>query len=172
MSLGKVAAAVCCAGVLAVQAWVICTTTAYHEYYWPFLNYPMYSRSYAAGEQIRHARLMLRPCDRPDQPVEMTFREAHLIRFVFQFRVYRAANILRNTTPNAARSAAISLAGLAHRHIPVSACRMEVWIQLFRIGPDGLELPGTEWLPYIGWDVRNGVITDPAFPPAQTRAST
>jgi hypothetical protein len=163
MSLGKVTAGIFCAGVLAVQTWVICTTTKYHEYYWPFLNYPMYSRAYDAGQQIRHARLMLRPCDRPQQPVEMTFREAHLIRFVFQFRVHRAANMLRNTTPVAARNAAVSLARLAHRHVPTPTCRMEVWVQLFRIGPDGLELPGSEWIPYKGWDVRDGVITDQAF---------
>ncbi len=169
MSLGKVVAAVYCAGVLAVQAWVICTTTAYHEYYWPFLNYPMYSRSYAVGQQIRHARLMLRPCDRPDRPVEMTFEDAHLIRFVFQFRVHRAANILRNTTPTAARNAAVSLARLAHRHVAAPTCRMEVWVRIFRIGPDGLELPGTKWIPYIGWEVRDGVITDPAFVAAQPR---
>jgi hypothetical protein len=40
---------------------------------------------------------------------------------------------------------------------------MEVWVRIFRIGPDGLELPGTEWIRYVGWDVRDGVITDPTF---------
>jgi hypothetical protein len=45
MTFGTAAAALYCAGVLAVQAWVIASTSDYQEYYWPFLNYPMYSRS-------------------------------------------------------------------------------------------------------------------------------
>jgi hypothetical protein len=48
---------------------------------------------------------------------------------------------------------------------------MEVWLQLFRVGPGGLELPGTPWQRYVGWEVRDGVITDSAWvrPPERRR---
>ena len=36
-------------------------------------------------------------------------------------------------------------------------------MQFFRIGPDGLELPGTPWMPYLGWNVSEGIITDSAL---------
>jgi hypothetical protein len=163
MSPGKVVAAVYCAGVLAIQAGVICTTAEYHEYYWPFLNYPMYSRSFGMGEQIRHARLMLQPCDSSTPPIEMTFQDAHLTRYEFQYRVHRAAGARKNTSPNAARNARLSLTELAHANMRVPICRMDVWMKLFRIGPDGLELPGTPWMPYLGWNVRGAVITDSAL---------
>jgi hypothetical protein len=106
---------------------------------------------------------MLQPCERSAPPVEMTFRDARLTRYEFQYRVHRAAGARKYTTPKAARNARISLAQLAHENVPVPTCRMEVWMKFFRIGPDGLELPGTRWMPYLAWNVRDGIITDSAL---------
>jgi hypothetical protein len=163
MTFGKAAAALYCAGVLAVQAWVIASTSDYQEYYWPFLNYPMYSRSFEMGGQIRHARLVLHPCDPDQPPIEMTHEHARVTRYEFQYRVHRAAGARKNTTPEGARRARIALTRLANDYVPVRTCRMEVQLKLFRIGRKGLELPGTAWLPYIGWNVRDGTIADPAW---------
>ena len=161
MTPGKLFAAVYCVGVLAAQAWVIWPTTRSRAYYWPFIDYPMYSWSFDQGERISHARLMLQPCDRTRSPAEMTFREAHLTRYAFRDRVLRAAGA-GNASAEDARRARISLARLAHEHGSVPTCRMEVWMQSFRIGARGLELPGSAWTPSVGWGVNAGVLTDSA----------
>jgi hypothetical protein len=161
MTPGKVFAAAYCVGVLAAQAWAIWPTTDSHAYYWPFIDYPMYSWSFDRGERISHARMMLQPCDRTRSPAEMTFRDAHLTRHEFQDRVLRAAGA-RNASANVARRARISLARLAHEHGTVPTCRMEVWMQFFRIGANGLELPGSGWTPSVGWDISDGVVADSA----------
>lgn len=131
-------------------------------YYWPFVNYPMYSRSFEMGYQIRHPRLMLQPCD-SSAAYELTARAARLTQYEFRDRVLRAVGLQPNRTAEASRRTRIELAGLAARRAAAPVCRIEVWLQLFRIGPDGLELPGSPWRPYAGWEVRNGVITDSAW---------
>ena len=168
MSAGKLLAAVYCVGVLVAQAWVIWPTTRSRAYYWPFIDYPMYSWSFDQGERISHARLMLLPCDPTGSPAEMTFQDAHLTRHEFQDRVLRAAGA-RNASAEAARRARISLATLAHEHGPVAICRMEVWMQFFRIGANGLELPGSEWTPSVGWGVSEGVVVDSGAAPVPSR---
>ena len=162
MTTGKTAAALYCAAVLAVQIWVSLDRSGYRVYYWPFVNYPMYSRSFEMGHQIRHPRLMLQPCD-SSAAYELTASAARLTQYEFRDRVLRAAGLQPNRTAEASRRTRIELAALAARRAPAPVCRMEVWLQLFRIGPDGLELPGTPWRPYVGWAVRDGVITDSAW---------
>lgn len=162
MTPGKTAAALYCAAVLAVQIWVSLDRPGYRVYYWPFVNYPMYSRSFEMGYQIRHPRLMLQPCD-GSPTYELTARAARLTQYEFRDRVLRAAGLQPNRTHEASRRTRIELAAVAARSVPAPVCRMEIWLQLFRIGPDGLELPGTPWRPYVGWNVREGVIADSAW---------
>ena len=162
MTPGKTAAALYCAAVLAVQIWVSLDRSGYRVYYWPFVNYPMYSRSFEMGYQIRHPRLMLQPCD-SSAAYELTARAARLTQYEFRDRVLRAVGLQPNRTAEASRRTRIELAGLVARRAAAPVCRMEVWLQLFRIGPEGLELPGSPWRPYAGWAVRDGVITDSAW---------
>ncbi len=162
MTLGKTAAALYCAAVLAIQIWVSLDRSGYRVYYWPFVNYPMYSRSFEMGYQIRHPRLMLQPCD-SSAAYELTARAARLTQYEFRDRVLRAVGLQPNRTAEASRRTRIELAGLVARRAAAPVCRMEVWLQLFRIGPDGLELPGTPWRPYACWEMRDGVITDSAW---------
>ena len=169
MMQGKTAAALYCAAVLAAQTWVSLDRSGHREYYWPFVNYPMYSRSYDMGYQIRHPRLMLQPCD-GSAAYELTARTARLPQYEFRDRVLRATGLQPNRTAEASRRTRIELAALAARRAPAPVCRMEVWLQVFRIGPDGLELPGTPWKLYAGWTVRDGAITDSAWVrPAERR---
>jgi hypothetical protein len=162
MTPGKTAAALYCAAVLAIQIWVSLDRSGYRVYYWPFVNYPMYSRSFEMGYQIRHPRLMLQPCD-SSAAYELTARAARLTQYEFRDRVLRAVGLQPNRTAEASRRTRIELAGLVARRAAAPVCRMEVWLQLFRIGPEGLELPGSPWRPYAGWAVRDGVITDSAW---------
>jgi hypothetical protein len=161
MTPGKTAAALFCATVLAVQAWVSLDRWGYHAYYWPFVNYPMYSRSFDVGHEIRHPRLMLHPCDR-SQPYELTFRGAALTQYEYRDRLLRAAGLQPRLPQEVARRTPIQLAALAAARAPAPICRMEIWVQRFRIGTGGLELPGTPWRPHVGWVLRDGVITDSA----------
>ena len=94
---------------------------------------------------------------------ELTARAARLTQYEFRDRVLRAVGLQPNRTAEASRRTRIELAGLVARRAAAPVCRMEVWLQLFRIGPEGLELPGSPWRHYAGWAVRDGVITDSAW---------
>jgi hypothetical protein len=159
MTAGKIAAALYCAAVLGIQIWVSLDRAGYREYYWPFVNYPMYSRSFDPGYQIKHPRLMLQPCD-GSPPYELTFRAARLTQYEYRDRLLRAAGLQAHVSPDVAPRTRIQIAALVGARAPAPVCRMEIWVRLFRIGSDGLELPGTPWRPYVGWNVRHGVIAD------------
>ena len=159
MTPSKTVAALYCAAVLTAQVWVSLDRWGYRGYYWPFVNYPMYSRSFEMGYEIRHPRLMLHPCD-DDPAYELTFRAARLTQYEYRDRVLRAAGLQPDLPPDHVRGTRMQLAALAGARAPAPVCRMEIWLHVFRIGPQGLELPGRLWRPYVGWMMRDGVITD------------
>ncbi len=62
MTVAKVFAAVFCGSVILLQAYPILAGTHYNNYYWPFVNYPMYSDSHRMGESVSSLKLRAIPC--------------------------------------------------------------------------------------------------------------
>jgi len=61
-ALQKAGAVVVSALVLGLQLWAIVPRGHAMDWYWPFMDYPMYSRPHFAGETFRQHDLRLVPC--------------------------------------------------------------------------------------------------------------
>jgi hypothetical protein len=156
---GKVLAAGFCAIVLGLQAFAAFQRADADDVrYWPFLNYPMYAPSHQRGEQILKPRLFVAPCDSPTVRASRSFSDLHLPQYRFQETLLRAAT----GPPAVARRRAEQLRTQLSRYGSSRSCRMEIEIQSFTIGPNGLELPGSPWRLARAW-----TLSDSAAVPAK-----
>ena len=82
-TLKKCVASAFVLGVLLVQAWVIGPSRV-GGYYWPFMDYPMYSAPRALGEPYRDYRLALVPPGPGSDTIRAAASELGMEYFAFQ----------------------------------------------------------------------------------------
>jgi hypothetical protein len=149
MKLAKIVAALYCGIVLSLQSYAIFSTTRYNNWYWPFVNYPMYSDSFRPDESFLRVEVRAVPCDSPRQVLRLSEDDLHLKWAHFITLVKKSAAARRvdpDTEPQAgSESTAEPLLHFIATYVPRPVCRVQVWRQRYIIGPRGLEYPGQPW---------------------------
>jgi len=149
MKLGRIVATLYCGAVLSLQSYAIFSTTNYNNWYWPFVNYPMYSSSFHAGESFLRVELRAIPCDSPRDVFRLGEDDLHLKWLHFSTLVHKSAAVRRpdlDTEPQpGSESTTEPLLHFITTYVPRRVCRVQVWRQRYTIGPRGLEYPGQPW---------------------------
>jgi hypothetical protein len=149
MKLGRIVATLYCGAVLSLQSYAVFSTTDYNNWYWPFVNYPMYSNSFHAGESFLRVELRAVPCDSPRDAFRLGEDDLHLKWLHFSRLVHKSAAVRRadlDTEPQpGSDSTTEPLLHFIATYVPRHVCRVQVWRQRFTIGPRGLEYPGQPW---------------------------
>jgi hypothetical protein len=118
---------------------------------WPFLSYPMYSRSYSVGATFRLRELRARTCgERPQtwkvEPPTIGYRG---------FRYWGELSTIATDRPIARRYRA-DLSRLVSAHVAPRPCALQVWeraLVLTREGVDASALRNPRWTPLREWRV-------------------
>jgi len=149
MKLGKIVATLYCGAVLSLQSYAVFSTTSYYNWYWPFVNYPMYSSSFHAGDSFLRVELRAVPCDSPRDVLRLGEDDLHLKWIHFVRLVHTSAAVRRadfDTEPQpGSESTTEPLLHFIATYVPRHVCRVQVWRQRYTIGPRGLEYPGQPW---------------------------
>lgn len=151
MRPAKLFATLFCGSVLAVQSYEVFSSMGYNNYYWPFMNYPMYSNAHRVGASFDDVQLRALPCDNPRDTLRLQESDLHVMSSRYFGLIYGSAGLsgLRaRSAPNAD-----DLLGLITRYVPRPVCRVQVWQQKYNIGPRGLEYPGESWEIAREWEL-------------------
>lgn len=140
MKGAKLFATAFCAAVIACQAYAIFSRLGYNNWYWPFVNYPMYSDSHRRGESFSSLDLRVLPCSSEAKPLSVSSGELHVKWATFDRLLYEAAGLRDTTSPATAERASIRLHRLATTQLSMPVCAVELWRRTYTIGPQGLEL--------------------------------
>lgn len=165
----KLFAAVFIAGALGAQAWVIGPGTS-GSWYWPFLDYPMYSRSASPEEPFRERRLALVPLSSEGLPGD-TLRLASEEMGFYSFTLWSMAETIRRPAlehPDAdeaqAREARIRIARTAGEALGLDRFEVIIEEQAFEIGRDGLVSRDPPWIAVDSWVAGAETVTAPEDP--------
>ncbi|MEX1258358.1 MAG: hypothetical protein WEG36_12135 [Gemmatimonadota bacterium] len=157
------------AGVLGFQAWVIAPGTP-GGWYWPFLDYPMYSRSVLPETPYRERRLALVPLSSEGLPGDTLRLAAEQMGF-YSFTLRALAETIRRPAlehPDAdeaqAREARIRIARTAGETLGLDRLEVILEEQTFQIARDGLVSRDPPWLPVDSWVAGPETLTAPEDP--------
>lgn len=104
----------------------------YKGWYWPFIDYPMYSKPHYRGESFPMHELRVRPC-----AADSSIAVDHLTLGFRIFRFWRLLHSVADERPGAAE-ARQHLATAIRRKLPEPACGAEVWERRYVLGEEGL----------------------------------
>jgi hypothetical protein len=143
MNGGKVLAGAVIAGILGLQ--LAANLTAI-DWYWPFINYPMYSDAHYRGDVFRYYELRQQACRRALPPAPVGAGTLRLGRF-------RYLQMLEQIAGDTAQAAEfrVDLSRMARRYLEPPPCRLEVWERIVEIGPAGAHPERAEWRRAVAW---------------------
>jgi len=135
----KVAVSLLSAAVLGAQLVAIAPSAishnSYNTWFWPFLDYPMYSTAYVYSDAVVYFELRGQSCD-SQETVALSFEDLHMDRSSLQLLLHLAANEQLPST--AAGSSAIGLIDHVLQSRNGSAiCSAEVWEHRYEVTWDG-----------------------------------
>jgi hypothetical protein len=142
----KLAAIVLSASVLGAQLVAIAPSTlsnnTYNTWFWPFMDYPMYSTAHVYSDAVLYFELRGRSCD-SQQAIELSFDDLHMDRSSLQLLLHLAASeALRST--GAGSSATGLIDHMLQSRDGSAICSAEVWEHRQEItwnGPRGTRSP-------------------------------
>ena len=139
-------------------------------WYWPFMDYPMYSGSHPAGATVYQNRFVVSPCDSLAPPRVIPSRTMGVKPFDFQHLLDLAAAIQERypTSPESRDWAIAELSRLALIRVDGDNCGAGVEVRRHRIDPvAGYREP--LWEPVRAWPLDRGGTDTPA-PDSTTEA--
>ena len=147
--MSKVIACCVIAFVLGVQVWIIVPRQPkYRMWYWPFVNYPMFSSARYPGDGVDFWILHGVECSGKESTRELKHADLHIRTFNF-FATLRNAAKIANKDPQerqVALHAQQLLSRMLNKYFPGEFCSAQVWrrsaILDYRI--DTRELPEPE----------------------------
>ncbi|HEX5385191.1 MAG TPA: hypothetical protein VFW66_00675 [Gemmatimonadales bacterium] len=148
----KLLASLFCASILCVQAKEALSTFRYNNWYWPFVNYPMYSDSHRMGDSVVLVQVRAVPCGQASTGDTVTFGQFHVIRYNFEALIQRAAQF-PGWSAEQADTAQRTLDRLAQRNLNPSPCHMQIWARTIRIGRNGPDTTGSAPKLLRSWSV-------------------
>lgn len=125
------------AGVLGVQFWTIVPRRYNQAWYWPFMNYPMYSAAHYPGDEFGHYELWAGPADQPESMRPVSSRELHLTTFKLATALRMASNRDAAIVYGRDESASEFLGRLAAEHVTSPPLRLQIWQHTWTFGPAG-----------------------------------
>lgn len=137
--LRKYYAAAIIAGVLGAQFWVIVPRRYQQAWYWPFVNYPMYSTAHYAGEQFSERELWAGPAGEPERMRLVSNRELNLTPFKYARALRKATNRDDSIVSGSDETASEFLGRLVVERMPSQPVRLQIWEHTWTIGAGGLE---------------------------------
>jgi hypothetical protein len=150
------------AGVVGFQAWVIGPGTP-DGWYWPFIDYPMYSEANPPGTPYREWRVAVVPLP-PDAPPGDTLRADSFDLGIYYFTFYATMDGLRRRRGSSDEGAAAisasgrdSLTGSVARAFGLDGFELIVEERAFEITSEGLVSSDPPWVPVESWVVEDGV---------------
>lgn len=127
-------------GVLGIQFWTIVPDgTFHHWWYWPFLNYPMYSGARHPGEEYVRYELWAGPVGRPELLRPISQRELHLTTLVHGQALRVATNRDGPVIYGHEESASEFISRLVAQRMPAESIRLQIWEERWRSGATGGE---------------------------------
>ena len=164
MSFTKALAAAFCASVLALQAFPIIASLrhrgSYWNYYWPFVNYPMYSTTHKRGDSFSSLELRAVPCRPGVSAVPLSSVDLRIGYGPFERLLKQAAGLGDAPSPTSREHAANQLRGLAATQLLIPACSVQLWRRTYKIGPRGLESPDVPWQVAADWPLTASTSND------------
>ena len=141
------AAGLCCA-FLGFQMYVIVPPGGRsRDWYWPFVDYPMYSYARQPGRTFTNHQVRAFSCGPVSVAVVLSNKDLFVTKFVF-YRLLEAATGFRLSKPipqEASDRAAGRLAHLIRTKLADSYCGVEIWGRTFTIALQGLESADVPW---------------------------
>jgi hypothetical protein len=127
------------AGVLAVQLWRVALVGADSGWYWPFMDYPMYSEPHRYTETIVQRQMRGLPC-RGGEPVALHPDTLRAPRFLFWFLLadVAGASAAAARDPAVADSSRRLLTEIVRSGGDGRFCQVQLWEERHRFGPSGL----------------------------------
>lgn len=161
MGLPKVFAAAFCAAVISLQAYALIPGRGGNGWFWPFVNYPMYSRTHHLGDSFSRLDLRAVFCAPEVAARSISGEHLHVKWAAYKLTLLQAAGLLDTATPAAAEGAITRLRRLAATRLDFPACRLQLWTWKFTVGPQGLEPVDSTWRLAGEWSVGDTVPIQP-----------
>ncbi len=165
MGLPKVFAAAFCAAVVALQAYTMLPGRAGNGWYWPFVNYPMYSRTHRAGDSFSRLDLRAVPCTPGGAGRPISGEHLRVKWAPYKLMLLEAAGLRDTSTPEVAERAIARLRTLAATRLPFQTCRLQLWAWKFTVGPSGLEPTDSTWRLAGEWSLLDTTSSGPRTTP-------
>lgn len=127
------------AAILGAQFWVIVPRKWEQFWYWPFMNYPMYSTPHYPGDQFSRYELWAGPAGKPELLRLIPSEDLHLTTFKYSALLREAIERDRPAVWGADETASELLARLVAGLTPGQPVRLQIWQQTWTVGPSGLE---------------------------------
>jgi hypothetical protein len=117
---------------------------------WPFLSYPMYSRSHSPDKTVRMRELRVRTCGAGSRVWKV---EPSTIGYQAGYRYTGELGAIARGRPNARRYRA-TMSHLAGTHVEPRPCALQLWeraVTMTRDGVDPAALRTPRWVPLLEW---------------------
>jgi hypothetical protein len=153
MAIKKSFYAVVISSILGMQVYTILPGSP-EAWYWPFINYPMYSAPTRPGDKFRIDELRVIPCGQ-GSAIRLSHRDLHVTYFAF-------LNLLENATRRCrpgfkptehSQAATELLSRLIVTQSSISCSNLQIWSKNFVIGVNGVDKTDPPWELTCEWDL-------------------
>ena len=163
MRLRKAYAVAISAVVLGLQFWVIVPPRGYNAWYWPFVDYPMYSAPRYAGDQFRYHELRALPCDTAAPPLVVDYKRLRVTKFRFYALLAHSSRIVRaELTTDTSDTTLALLRRLVGDRVGGAYCTVELLERRFTIPKSGPVEREPPWRRVYAWPLDAGDTLQPA----------
>jgi hypothetical protein len=171
VDLRKVVAVGVSAGALGLQLWAIMPPLrGGREWYWPFIDYPMYSKAFYASDTFTLRELRLVPCDKSRPSKVATWQDVGILPS--RFRRMLAAVARPRTEPSDAAYVATTESALENgiaARLPAMYCEAQVWEKAVRNDGNVSIALQAPWTRAHVWNLANSGVRHTAGSGAATR---
>lgn len=137
--LRKFYAVVIIAGVLGAQFWMIVPRRWEQAWYWPFMNYPMYSGARYPGDEFSRYELWAGPAGEPELLRFVPNRELHLTSAKYALALRMATRRDGPIVYGGDESASDFVSRLVAGLMPDRPLRLQIWEHTWTLGRGGVE---------------------------------
>ena len=151
MNLPKTFAACVAGAVLAFQLYIALPVGTRGAWYWPIIDYQMYSAAKQRGDRVEVFEFRARPCDgSPAHPI--TTRDLGITHLRFQDVLENARGGERRSRWDMSQAEARALiARLIEQASPGRYCAGQVWKHSYTVGQDDPAGADVDWHRADGW---------------------
>ena len=133
------------AAILGPAVWAAIPRSQSFSWYWPFMDYPMYSRAHHPGEDTWKWEFRLGACDETIPTTTLTPTALHITAF-------RMIQLLESGADSTHAGVRMLLSRIALEQQPAT-CRGEIWARRYELGPSGIVDRMPPWQRVAVWPV-------------------